>query len=146
MFTIWAGVDIGKEHFFRMIKQTLGWTAPKLREAEAADRWTWLTVVAHTQHSLARPLVTDLRRPWEKPAEPNKLTPTRVRRGFRHLQARTSTSAEVPKPSRPGPGRPPGSKNRRPATRYDVGLLLATGEPYRRPAHHKVGTKPRRTG
>ncbi|MDH6122706.1 hypothetical protein ABH930_007017 [Kitasatospora sp. GAS204A] len=52
----------------------------------------------------------------------------------------------MPKPSRPGPGRPPGSKNRRPANHYDVGLILATGEPYRRPAHHKVGTKPRRTG
>ncbi|ADI07971.1 hypothetical protein SBI_04851 [Streptomyces bingchenggensis BCW-1] len=32
------------EHFFRMIKQTLGWTAPRLRDAEAAERWTWLIV------------------------------------------------------------------------------------------------------
>ncbi|MET8965211.1 NF041680 family putative transposase [Streptomyces sp. NPDC004074] len=134
------------EHFFRMIKQTLGWTTPRLREAEAADRWTWLILAAHTQLRLARSLTTDLRRLWEKPAEPNKLTPARVRRGFRHLQARTSTPAAVPKPARPGPGRPPGSKNRRPANRYEVGLLLATGESYRRPAHHKVGTKPRRTG
>lgn len=110
------------------------------------DPLTWLIVTAHTQLRLARPLATDLRRPWEKPAEPNKLTPARVRRGFRHLHARTSTPAAVPKPTRPGPGRPPGSKNRRPANRYDVGLLLATGEPHRRPAHHKVGTKPRRTG
>lgn len=46
----------------------------------------------------------------------------------------------------PGPGRPPGSKNRRPAERYDVGLLLATGALHRRPTHHKIGTKPRRTG
>lgn len=30
-------------------------------------------------------------------------------------------SGSRPKPSTPGPGRPPGSKNRRPATRYDVG-------------------------
>nr|BEK71180.1 hypothetical protein KPHV_84070 [Kitasatospora purpeofusca] len=134
------------EHLFRMIKQTLGWTAPRLREAEAADRWTWLIVAAHTQLRLARCLTTDLRLPWEKLAEPNKLTLARVRRGFRHLHARTSTPAAVPKPTRPGPGRPPGSKNRRPANRYDVGLLLATGEPYRRPAHHKVRTKPCRTG
>ncbi len=68
---------------------------------------------------------------------------SRVRAG---LRARTSTPAEVPKPSRLGLGRPPDSKNRRPANRYDVGLLLVTGEPYRRPAHHKVGTKPRRAG
>jgi hypothetical protein len=28
------------EHTFRMFKQTLGWTAPKLCEPAAADRWT----------------------------------------------------------------------------------------------------------
>jgi hypothetical protein len=32
------GFDI--EHTFRMIKQTLGWTRPRLRDPEAADRWT----------------------------------------------------------------------------------------------------------
>jgi hypothetical protein len=31
--------------------------------------------------------------------------------------------SDVPKPSRPGPGRPPGSKNRHPATRHDMGKL-----------------------
>lgn len=116
------------EHFFRMIKQNLGWTAPKLRDPEAGDNWTWLVVAAYTQLRLARPLTTDLRRPWERPLHPNKLTPARVRRGFRHLRAKISTPARVPKPSRPGPGRPPGSKNRRPAERYDVGLLLVGGD------------------
>ena len=38
-----------------------------------------------------------------------------------------------------------GSKNRRLATRHDVGGVLATGEAFSRPAHHKVGTKPRRS-
>ncbi len=28
------------EHTFRLFKQTLGWTRPKLRTPEAADRWT----------------------------------------------------------------------------------------------------------
>lgn len=134
------------EHFFRMIKQTLGWTAPKLRDPEAADNWTWLITAAYTQLRLARTLAVDLRRPWERPVPSNRLTPARVRRGFRHLHAKISTPARVPKPSRPGPGRPPGSKNRRPAERYDVGLLLVTGELHRRPTHHKIGTKPRRTG
>uniref|UniRef100_UPI003D74C853 NF041680 family putative transposase n=1 Tax=Streptomyces sp. Tue6028 TaxID=2036037 RepID=UPI003D74C853 len=32
------------EHTFRMMKQALGWTAPKLREPTAADRWTWLVI------------------------------------------------------------------------------------------------------
>ncbi|GAA3311855.1 hypothetical protein GCM10020295_82520 [Streptomyces cinereospinus] len=56
------------EHTFRFAKQTLGWTTPKLRSPEAADRWTWILIVAHTQLRLARPLAKDLRRPWEKPA------------------------------------------------------------------------------
>ncbi len=51
------------EHTFRLFKQTLGWTAPKIRTPEAADRWTWLILAVHTQLRLARHLATDLRRP-----------------------------------------------------------------------------------
>ena len=109
------------EHTFRLFKQTLGWTVPKIRTPRAADRWTWLVIAAHTQLRLARPLATDLRRPWEKPAPPNRLTPARVRRGFRNLRPRTTLPASAPKPSRPGPGRPTGSHNRGPARHYDVG-------------------------
>jgi len=134
------------EHTFRLFKQTLGWTAPKIRDPEAADRWTWLVITVHTQLRLARSLTTDLRRPWEKPVDPDRLTPARVRRGFRNLHAKTPSLAGAPKPSRPGPGRPPGSKNQKPAQRHDVGLVLATGQAYQHPTHHKKGTKPRRTG
>jgi hypothetical protein len=109
------------EHTFRLLKQTLGWTVPKIRTPRAADRWTWLVIAAHTQLRLARPLAEDLRRPWEKPTPPGRLTPARVRRGFRNIRATTALPASAPKPARPGPGRPPGSKNRRPAPRYDVG-------------------------
>lgn len=132
------------EHTFRLFKQTLGRTKPRLRSSEAADRWTWLVIAAYAKLRLARPLATDLRRPWEKPADPDRLTPVRVRKGFRNLRAKAGSPAGAPKPSHPGPGRPPGSKNRRPATRHDVGRVLATGEAYSRPAHHKKGTKPRR--
>ncbi|MFI2457953.1 transposase, partial [Streptomyces sp. NPDC019539] len=81
----------------------------------------WLLIAAHTQLRLARPLTEDLRRPWEKPAEPGRLTPARVRRGFRNIRPKTTLPASAPKPGKPGPGRPPGSKNRRPAPHYDVG-------------------------
>jgi hypothetical protein len=115
------------EHTFRLLKQTLGWTVPKIRTPQAADRWTWLVIAAHTQLRLARPLAEDLRRPWEKPAPPGRLTPARVRRGFRNLRATTTLPASAPKPARPGPGRPPGSKNSRPAPRYDVGKTARRG-------------------
>ncbi len=109
------------EHTFRLFKQTLGWTAPKIRDPQAADRWTWLIIACHTQLRLARPLAADLRRPWERPAAPGRLTPARVRRGFRNIRVIIGCPAGAPKPGKPGPGRPPGSKNRRPATRHNVG-------------------------
>ena len=109
------------EHTFRLFKQVLGWTAPKIRDPAAADRWTWLVITCHAQLRLARPLADDLRLPWERPAPPGRLTPARVRRGFRNIRAKTAQPAGAPKPGNPGPGRPPGSKNRRPAPRHDVG-------------------------
>jgi DDE superfamily endonuclease len=110
------------EHTFRLFKQTLGWTRPKLRAPESADRWTWIIITAHTQLRLARPIAEDLRHPWEKPVtEPRRLTPARVRRGFRNLHPTITRPAAAPKPSHPGPGRPPGSTNRHPAQRHDVG-------------------------
>ncbi|MFE9968837.1 Hsp20/alpha crystallin family protein [Streptomyces sp. NPDC005525] len=54
------------EHTFRLFKQTLGWTVPKVRDPHTADLWTWLIIAAHTQLRLARPLAEDLRRPWER--------------------------------------------------------------------------------
>jgi hypothetical protein len=109
------------EHTFRLFKQVLGWTTPKIRDPHAADRWTWLIIACHTQLRLARPLTADLRRPWERPAPPGRLTPARVRRGFRNIRTTTTRPASAPKPGKPGPGRPPGSNNRRPAPRHDVG-------------------------
>jgi DDE superfamily endonuclease len=110
------------EHMFRLFKQTLGWTRPRIRDPKTADRWTWLTISAYTQLRLGRDLTNDLRRPWERPAtEPGRLTPARVRRGFRHLRAKLPVPAGAPKPTRPGPGRPPGSKNRQIAAHPPVG-------------------------
>lgn len=35
------------EHTFRLFKQTLGWTVPKVRDPHTADLWTWLIIAAH---------------------------------------------------------------------------------------------------
>jgi DDE superfamily endonuclease len=110
------------EHMFRLFKQTLGWTRPRIRDPRAADRWTWLIVTAYTQLRLARDLTADLRRPWERASRtPARLTPARVRRGFRHLRAKMPLPAGAPKPTRPGPGRPPGSRNKHVTTHPPVG-------------------------
>ena len=110
------------EHTFRLFKQVLGWTAPKIRNPAGSG-----------------PLdLADHRRPYPAPPRPATgrgsapalgtpcrctpgLTPARVRRGFRNIRAKAPCPAGAPKPGKPGPGRPPGSLNRRPAQRHDVG-------------------------
>ena len=114
------------EHTFRLFKQTLGWTTPKIRTPEAADRWTWMVIAAHTQLRLARYLTDDVRRPWERAAPPGRMTPARVRRGFPSIRGTMALPASAPKPSRPGPGRPPGSKNTRPSQHHTVGKHTKT--------------------
>jgi hypothetical protein len=132
------------EHTFRMLKQTLGWICPKIRTPQAADRWTWIMLAAYTQLRLARPVAADLRHPWEKPAPRHRLTPARVRRGFRHLRPQLALPAGAPKPSRAGPGRPAGRTNTHPAPRHDVYIL---GKDTRQRRLNKSTTPhPRRTG
>jgi hypothetical protein len=108
------------EHFFRFIKAQLGWNKPLLRDPAAADRWTWLVIAAFTQLYLARTLAS-ARLPWQPPLPPGSLTPGRVRAGFRRARTEAGTPASPPKPGKPGPGRPPGTKNKNPAPRPPVG-------------------------
>jgi hypothetical protein len=120
------------EHMFRFLKQQLGWTRPKLRDPAAADRWTWLVIACHVQLYLARDLAADIRLPWQQPCAPGRLTPARVRRSYRRIRQNLPVPASAPKPSRPGPGRPAGSTNQRPATRHDVGKTVKREEPNKR--------------
>jgi hypothetical protein len=125
------------EHMFRFFKQILGWTRPRLRDPAAADRWTWLIIACYAQLRLARHLAADLRLPWQRPCPPGRLTPARVRRGFRNIRQTLPDLAGAPKPGKPGPGRPPGSKNRRPATRHDVGKTVKRDEANKKTSRQK---------
>lgn len=107
------------EHTFRFFKQTLGLTRPRIRTSAQADRWAWLLITAYTQLRLARTLIADHHRPWEKPLTPDRTTPGRVHRRFRHLHRTIHNPASTPKPSRPGPGRPKGSTTG-PAPRHPI--------------------------
>src|SRR5262245_31742147 len=117
------------EHTVRLVKQTLGWTTPRPRTPEQADRWTWLVLAAHTQLRLARQIAADARLPWERPRPPGRLSPARVRRGFPRLLVGLGSPVTAPKPAGRSPGRPKGSRSG-PATRY--------------PAIKKPTTKPRK--
>jgi hypothetical protein len=117
------------EHSVRFAKQILGWTTPRPRTPEQADRWTWLVLAGYTQLRLAREIAGDQRLPWERPRPQPRLSPYRVRRGFPRLLAALGSPATTPKPAGRSPGRPKGSRSG-PATRY--------------PAIKKPATKPRK--
>jgi hypothetical protein len=107
------------EHTLRFCKQSLGWTMPRVRHPEQADRWTWLVVAAYTQLRLARPWIADRRLPWERPLALGTSTPARVRRALSALLPMVGTPAKAPKPCGRSPGRPMGSRLGR-APRYSA--------------------------
>jgi hypothetical protein len=107
------------ERTFRFLKQSMGWTRPRVRYPEQADRWTWLVVAAFAQLRLARTCVEDLRLPWERRYEAGHLTPIRVHRVVSSLLAHLGTPAKPPKPCGRSPGRPKGGLSGR-AERYSA--------------------------
>lgn len=109
-FTAWLRrFDI--EHTFRFLKQYLALTLPRLRSPAAADRWAVLVGAAYIQLAMARALVADRPFAWERPFAPDRLTPVRVKRGFRHLQPALPVLSRTPKTQQGGTGRTRGSKN-----------------------------------
>jgi tetratricopeptide (TPR) repeat protein len=74
------------------------WSERRLGQAA----WAGLIITCHTQLLLARPLADDLRLPWERRAQPGRLTPTRVRRGFRNIRANIPCPATQTRQARTG--------------------------------------------
>jgi hypothetical protein len=122
------------EHTVRFCKQTLGWTTPRPRHPEQADRWTWLVLASYTQLRLARAVADDQRLPWERPRPQPRLSPLRVRRGFPRLLAALGSPANAPKSSGRSPGRPKGRCSG-PATRYP-----AVKKPTKKPRQKQIPT------
>lgn len=121
-----------EEHAFRFAKQDLGWTRHTPLDPDQGERWTWLVLLAMAQLVLARPLARAVRLPWETRTDPAALSPRRVRRAFRRITDDLPPPTNPPKTSRPGPGRPPGAKNKTTRTRHKrvtKGRLPNTGHP-----------------
>jgi hypothetical protein len=60
------------EHTFRVARQTLNWTRPRVRLPEQADRWTWLVLAAYTLLRLLKPAVAAHHLPGERPLAPRR--------------------------------------------------------------------------
>src|SRR5262249_32362817 len=118
------------EHTIRFAKQTLGWSTPKIRTPQQAQRWSWLVLAAYTQLRLARRVAGDHRLPWQPPLPTDELTPGRVRTGFGHLLPTLHTPTSPPKTLTPGPGRPKGRRST-PAPRCPAVKVPAANPPKR---------------
>ena len=84
------------EHTFRFFKQSMGWTTPRVRHPEQADRWTWLVVAAFTHLWLALAHEADLRLPWERHYDTARLAPVHVHRVVSTLLAELGTPTKPP--------------------------------------------------
>ena len=112
------------EHTFRLFKQTLGWTRPKLRTPRpptAGPGWS----------SPATPSCASPGRWPTTSAAPGSAPPPRAASPPLGSAAGSGTSTRgppipvsAPKPGKPGPGRPPGSRNRHPAAHHHVGKIV----------------------
>lgn len=111
------------EHAFRFFKQTLGWTTVRPRHADAADRWSWLIAGACWQLWLARPLVGEVRLPWEHPRPDGLVTPGQVQRHFTGILVRVGTPARAPRKRGKSPGRQKGQRPK-PPLHYEVARRL----------------------
>jgi hypothetical protein len=107
------------EHAFGFLKQTLGWTTVRPRDPHAADRWSWLMAAACWQLWLARPIVRDVRLPWEHVRPDGLITPGQVQRHFTGILVRVGTPARAPRTRGKSPGRPLGHRPK-PPIHYQV--------------------------
>jgi hypothetical protein len=83
------------EHWYRLAKQTLHWTIPKLSTPEQCERWSDLMPLLTWQLWLAQDLVREIRLPWQKPLP--ELTPGRVAQSMLPLLIRIGSPAVAPK-------------------------------------------------
>ncbi|MCC7105179.1 MAG: transposase, partial [Chloroflexi bacterium] len=115
----WYSARFTAVHGFRFLKQDPGWTSVRPCDPEAADRWSWLLLLALWELWLGRDLVADQRLPWERPLPPERLTPGRVRRALAPELSRLGTPVRPVRPRGKAPGRRPGDCPG-PRTRYPV--------------------------
>ena len=105
------------EHWYRFIKQSLHWTKPKLSTPASSQLWSQIVVIAYWQLWLARGVVEDKPRPWQKAQ--TELTPGRVDQAMGGVIGSIGTEASCPKPRGKSEGWPKG-RVRTKRTRYKV--------------------------
>jgi hypothetical protein len=101
----WYEQRFPMEHRFRFLKQTLGWTAVRVRRPGAALRWSWLLAAGIWQLWLARAATAETALPWERPRPVDQRSPGRVQRDFARLLLGLTSPVRPPRPRGKSPGR-----------------------------------------
>lgn len=99
------------EPSIRFRKQQLMWTTPQFHTPETGDCWSLLVSLAMWQLFLARAVVTDQPRPWQKPQ--SQLTPARVQQGWAALFCTLEPLVPAPQTRGKSPGWPKGRPRKR---------------------------------
>jgi len=100
------------EHFFRFGKQKLLLDKFQTPDERHEENWWRLVALAYVQLWVARDLVTQLPRPWERylPAVLNhRVTPAIAQRDMGRIIRQIGTPASLPKPRGNSPGRAKGA-------------------------------------
>jgi hypothetical protein len=95
----------------RFRKQQLMWTAPQFHTPETGDRWSLVVSLAMWILYLAREVVADQPRPWQKAQR--ELTPARVQQGWPTLICTIGTPVVAPQTRGKSPGWPKGRPRQR---------------------------------
>lgn len=99
------------EHFFRFGKQKLLLDKFQTPDAQHEENWWCLVALAYVQLWVAKDLVAQLPRPWERylPSVLNQVsTPAMAQRDMSRIIRQMGTPAPAPKPRGKSPGRPKG--------------------------------------
>ncbi|MEH2367342.1 hypothetical protein [Nostoc sp.] len=91
------------DHWYRLAKQRLHWTLPKLGTPEQCERWSNLMPLLTWQLWLGGEIAVDNPLPWQKSIA-NNLTPGRVAQSMPGVLAAIGTPAQPPLPRGKSPG------------------------------------------
>ena len=101
------------EHFFRFIKQHLGFYATRATLLPSTERWIDFVMLAYWQLLLAAPLVCGYVAPWRSPPKldrPFAFTPRQVQLTLPPFLTAIGSPAHPPRPAGKAPGRASGFK------------------------------------
>ncbi len=100
------------EHLFRFLKHSFGMTNYHAKDKPSFLNWLNIQIIAYTQLVLVKTMIKPKVLPWDSKKRAN-VTPFKIWQGFKSSLRSLWYPAVNPKNYKPGPGKPPGSKQKK---------------------------------